>query len=500
LVILSLYDPQSAKVLFIPQKPRFGKGQQRDDPLFVICDNMIHGVGCWLCRLEQEMAGRKRLRHASGNRGTLPQRNYRDPLHNIISLNESRPEDRLLVQLVDSVEFQRLRRIKQLGLAMFTYQGAEHSRFTHSLGVMHLMTRALDQLGIQREISPEERLVGRTAALLHDLGHGPFSHLIEKIFGLKHEEWTRRIILDPSTEVNRILALYDASLPSKVASVYDHDYSPAFVVQLVSSQLDCDRMDYLLRDSMMTGVKYGVYDLEWVLHALKIDDSGGHIYVESKGLHAIEEYLQARYYMFRQVYFHRTLRSAEALLTSALTRARELASSGDHQVSVHGDVFRKMLLGEPATTAEFLKLDDTDLLFNLKQWCLESDGILSDLAGRFVNRRLLKASDLDMPPDVIPRFVERASDLVSCFGFDPRYYLILDKASDIPYYGYYLPGIPEPDGQIYMETAGPQPLIKEISEISAVVRGMKGYKIERICYPAELMADIGALLAEFLTE
>jgi HD superfamily phosphohydrolase len=426
----------------------------------------------------------------------LPQRNYRDPLHNIISLNESAPEDRLLVELIDSAEFQRLRRIKQLGLAMFTYQGAEHSRFTHSLGVMHLMTRALNQLGIEHQIEPRERLVGRTSALLHDLGHGPFSHLIEKVFGLKHEEWTRRIILDTSTEVNKILAAYDASLPNDLASVYTHEYSPAFIVQLVSSQLDCDRMDYLLRDSMMTGVKYGVYDLEWVLHALKIDDSSGRIYVESKGLHAIEEYLQARYYMFRQVYFHRTLRSAEALLTSALTRARELAGA-DRGVTVHGEVFRKMLLGEPATTAEYLQLDDTDLVFNLKQWVYEQDPILSDLAWRFVNRRLFKASDLDMAHALVPGFVDRAADLVKGYGLDPRYYLILDKASDIPYYGYYLPGRPEQGGQIFVDTAGPQPDIREIGDVSAVVRGMKGYKIERICYPAELSGQVAALLSEY---
>jgi len=426
----------------------------------------------------------------------LPQRNYRDPLHNIISLNESSREDRLLVELIDSSEFQRLRRIKQLGLAMFTYQGAEHSRFTHSLGVMHLMTRALDQLGLEHHIDPRERLVGRSSALLHDLGHGPFSHLIEKVFGLRHEEWTRRIVLDASTDVNRILTNYDISLPADIASVYRHEYSAAFIVQMVSSQLDCDRMDYLLRDSMMTGVKYGVYDLEWVLHALKIDRSTGRIYVEAKGLHAIEEYLQARYYMFRQVYFHRTLRSAEALLTSALTRARELAA-GSGDVTIHGEVFRKMLLGEPATTAEFLELDDTDLVFNLKQWGREQDPILSDLARRFVSRRLFKASDLEIPGDVTPLFLERAAHLVSRFGFDPRYYLILDKASDIPYYGYYLPGRPEPDGQIYIEAAGPQPEIKEIGDVSAVVRGMRAYQIERICYPAELSGEIAGLLAEF---
>src|SRR5215470_13068581 len=176
---------------------------------------------------------------------SLPQRNYRDPLHNIISLNESEPEDRLLVDLIDSAEFQRLRRIKQLGLALFTYQGAEHSRFTHSLGVMHLMTRALDQLSIHHPIDQQERVIGRAGALLHDLGHGPFSHLIEKVFNFHHEDWTCRIVQDESTEVNRILRGHDPGLPEQLHALYKHNYSPAFITQLVSSQLDCDRMDYL---------------------------------------------------------------------------------------------------------------------------------------------------------------------------------------------------------------------------------------------------------------
>ena len=244
----------------------------------------------------------------------MPERNYRDPLHNIISLDESVPEDRLLVDLIDTAEFQRLRRIRQLGLAMFTYQGAEQSRFTHSIGVMHVMTRALNLLGSHYKISAEARVVGRAGALLHDLGHGPLSHVVEKVFRFHHEDWTRRIILDDATEVNRVLRSFDAQLPEKLASLCQHNYSPEFVSQLVSSQLDCDRMDYLLRDSLMTGAKYGMYDLEWVLHALRIDEPGDRIYVDSKGLYAVEEYLQARYYMFRQVYFHRTLRSAEAVL------------------------------------------------------------------------------------------------------------------------------------------------------------------------------------------
>src|SRR5215831_3546260 len=175
----------------------------------------------------------------------LSQRNYRDPLHNIITLDECRPDDKLIVDLIDTTEFQRLRRVRQLGLAMFTYQGAEHSRFTHSLGVMHLMSRALNLLSSHHEISEEARAVGRAGALLHDLGHGPFSHVVEKVFQFHHEDWSRRIVLEETTEVNQILRAYDSRLPEYLASLYLHDYKPAFVSQLVSSQLDCDRMDYL---------------------------------------------------------------------------------------------------------------------------------------------------------------------------------------------------------------------------------------------------------------
>ena len=151
----------------------------------------------------------------------MPQRNYRDPLHTIISLDESIPEDRLIVDLIDSAEFQRLRRIKQLGLALFTYQGAEHSRFTHSLGVMHVMTRALTLLGSHYPITGEARIAGRAGALLHDLGHGPLSHVVEKVFHFHHEDWTRRIVLDNATEVNQILSSFDPELPEKLASVTD---------------------------------------------------------------------------------------------------------------------------------------------------------------------------------------------------------------------------------------------------------------------------------------
>jgi HD superfamily phosphohydrolase len=427
----------------------------------------------------------------------VPERNYRDPLHNIISLDESKREDRLIVDLIDSAEFQRLRRIRQLGLAMFTYQGAEQSRFTHSIGVMHLMTRALDLLGAHRRISDEARVVGRAGALLHDLGHGPLSHVVEKVFRFHHEDWTRRIILDASTEVNRILRSFDRQLPEKLALLYQHNYTPAFVSQLVSSQLDCDRMDYLLRDSLMTGAKYGIYDLEWVLHTLRIDESFDRIYVESKGLYAVEEYLQARYYMFRQVYFHRTLRSAEAVLISALNRARSLIAGGKLGFRMPGSVFEKMLLGEEATAAEYLQLDDTDVMFRLKEWSRDDDEILADLSKRLMHRRLFKA--IDLTADVSESFWSSASEIVRRGGFDPQYYLITDRAADIPYYGDYSTAGVDPKGLIYVET-GPQSSIREISEVSEVVRGMRGYRLDRVCVPVEVADEVSLLINEHTSQ
>jgi HD superfamily phosphohydrolase len=424
----------------------------------------------------------------------VSRRNYRDPLHNIISLDESNPEDRLIVALIDSREFQRLRRIRQLGLAMFTYQGAEHSRFTHSIGVLHLMTRALELLGSRHAITDEARVVGRAGALLHDLGHGPFSHVVEKVFGFHHEDWTRRIILDRSTDVNRILSEFDPSLPERLAALYSKQYKPAFVTQLVSSQLDCDRMDYLLRDSLMTGAKYGVFDLEWVLHALNIDQNSDRIYVEAKGLYAVEAYLQARYYMFRQVYFHRTLRSAEAVLLAALRRARALIDAGQLTLGAGGSVLERLLTGGEVSCNEYLELDDTDLLFYTKCWAKDGDPVLKDLSTRLLDRRLFKAIDLHLQSSALVRFWAEAERIVIGAGFDPELYLVKDEAADEPYYGYYSPAGSDPENMVYVEDLSAC-AIREISEVSNVVKSLRGYRINRVCFPAEVTGQILDLIA-----
>jgi hypothetical protein len=408
------------------------------------------------------------------------ERLYRDPVHNIIALSEARADDALLIRLINTPEFQRLRYIKQLGLALYTYQGAEHSRFTHSLGVMHLMTRVLNHLGERYKLSDEARVVARAAALLHDIGHGPFSHVIEKVLRQNHEQWTMRIIAEPATAVHRHLAEFAPTLPAQVIAAIDHRYQPAFVGQLVSSQLDVDRFDYLLRDSLMTGAKYGNYDLEWILHALEIDEEHDRIYVAARGLYAVEEYLQARYYMFRQVYFHRTLRSAEAVLLSILRRAVELLSAGRLRFIVADSVMERVLRGAELAVSDYLRFDDYDVMFHLKQWMGEPDAILSDLAQRFIERRLFKAVNIELTGEARAQFVAEARAKVAALGFDPGYYLIEDRAADIPYYSYYRP---EGKARLFIERRDGQ--ICDIAEVSAVVRGMRGYEIHRICFPHE---------------
>jgi HD superfamily phosphohydrolase len=421
----------------------------------------------------------------------LSERIYRDPVHNIIRLRTDSDEGQLMMRLIDTPEFQRLRRIKQLGLGLYTYQGAEHSRFTHSLGAFHLMSRVLDRLGEKHNFNPLDRAAARAAALLHDVGHGSFSHVMEKVLGFHHEKWTVEVVLSEATDISQLLRSYSAELPAKVAEIIEGRFHPAALAQLVSSQLDVDRMDYLLRDSLMTGAKYGIYDLEWIINALAIDEENDRIYVEARGLYAVEEYLQARYYMFRQVYFHRTLRSAEAVLRAILRRALTLLESGQAVWYAPNTAFEKVLRRSTLTITEYLEVDDSDVLFHVKQWQRSSDQILADLSRRFTGRRLFKAIDLDMPLVEQPEFLSAARACVVQAGYDPDYYFIEDRASDVPYYNYYTAAGAEPKSLIYVEDGYARPCIREISEVSNVIRGLqRGYELHRVCFPSEVKNEV----------
>lgn len=421
------------------------------------------------------------------------ERIYRDSVHNIIRLHTDSPEGALIARLVDSAEFQRLRRIRQLGLAHFAYQAAEHSRFTHSLGTFHLATRILAKLKTKYEISPDDQTSVRVAALLHDLGHGAFSHVLETILGFHHEDFTIETVLCDDTEVGKLLKSYSPELAPRVADIIRGNFRPMALAQIVSSQLDADRMDYLLRDSLMTGVKYGVYDLEWIIKSIEINEVDDQLYVSARGLYAVEDYLQARYYMFRQVYFHRTLRAAEIILQAILRRALQLFQGGKAVWHAPGTAFERILSGEKLRLKDHLELDDTDVVYYIKQWQRSSDNILSDLSKRFLNRRLFKAFDLDMPEEQRIRFVEDARSLVESRGFDPDYYFVEDKPGDIPHY-FYTSDRSKPKNLIYVEDGFSHPTIREISEVSSAVRGLQAeYSIHRICFPAELKDEVARL-------
>jgi HD superfamily phosphohydrolase len=421
----------------------------------------------------------------------MAERIYRDPVHNIIRLQTDSDEGELMMRLIDAAEFQRLRRIKQLGLGLYTYQGAEHSRFTHSLGAFHLMTRVLDRLGETYAIEPQDRVAARAAALLHDVGHGSFSHVMEKVLNFHHERWTVQVILNEHSEIGKLLRSHSPDLPQKVASIIEGKFQPSALAQLVSSQLDVDRMDYLLRDSLMTGAKYGIYDLEWIINALAIDEAEDRVYVQARGLYAVEEYLQARYYMFRQVYFHRTLRSAEAVLRSIMRRALQLLDEGKDVWHAAGTPFERILRREELSISEHMQVDDSDFVFHIKQWQRSGDAILGDLSRRFIARRLFKAVDLDMPREQQGEFLVKARQAVAHAGFDPDYYFIEDRASDVPYYSYYETEKAEPKSHIYVESGYATPRIREISEVSDVVRGLQhAYELHRVCFPAEVKNEV----------
>ena len=334
-------------------------------------------------------------------------RTYLDPIHQDIILDRAKPAERLVMDLIDTKEFQRLRRVHQLGASFFTFQGAEGSRFTHSVGVMHVASKLIDML---RDRSPgieEKRPLILSAALLHDIGHGPFSHVTEKILNYDHEDWSCKII-GGDTDVCKVLEAFDKNLAKDVVSVLKKTYHPKYISHMVSSQLDCDRFDYLLRDSYMTGTAYGLFALHRILASMELDEENERIIVSGdKGQIAVEDYLFARYSMYAQVYYHRKNLAARCLIAKLVKRARFLMESGQ-QTSFMDDATEKWLKGIDLTVAEYLTLDDVQMTYHIKRWSLDSDPILADLASRFLNRRLFKAMKIFRPRS-LPRIHAKRS-------------------------------------------------------------------------------------------
>jgi hypothetical protein len=323
----------------------------------------------------------------------------RDPVHNIIYFDKK--EDAFLLELMDTREFQRLRHIKQLGLSSFTYPGAEHTRFAHSIGVTHLTKRFVDKIRSLKEERlktyidelADYRRQLLAAALLHDVGHGPFSHALETTTGIKHERWTVEII-NGDTEVNGVLRKHGID-PAEITDIIQRTHRSKAAVKLLSSQLDADRVDYLLRDSKMTGAGYGSFDLEWLINVLRIGEHYGVVEVGldlNKGLSIAEDFVMARYYMYKNVYFHKTTRSAELIVDRIFKRAMELFHAKDDHLDLPEDLAAVLRCSGQTDKAlgHYLNLTDHTAWYCFHLWRNHPDEILSDLCNRMLKRNFFK--------------------------------------------------------------------------------------------------------------
>lgn len=404
---------------------------------------------------------------------------YHDPLHGGVPLHGNDPTERLLMQLIDTPEFQRLRRIRQLGPASLTFHGAEASRFTHSIGVMVVARRAFDALALHYPELLPHRTTVLCAAMLHDIGHGPFSHTAEDIFGGHHEDWTARILLE-SKVLNPLLRSADADLPEIIIATYRKQHPLPLVSQLISSQLDCDRLDYLMRDTYYTGASYGSLDLDRILGVLRYDPGRREVIVAANGRAAIEHYLIMRSLMYDQVYNHPKNIAVVWGLKQAFLRAQQLGPN-----ALDADTTLRAWLSEPdlSTLAldDYLAADDNVFNYHLQRWQNHSDSLLADLCRRYVDRALFKSWDISgLAPAGQQELLKQVRDRLSRQGLLPEVYAGIEVAFSRGYQPY-------TEGIRVQTPTG----IREIGEISPLIRALvQIHRKSWLVYPPEMEDSI----------
>ncbi|MDA0772278.1 MAG: HD domain-containing protein [Cyanobacteria bacterium] len=400
-------------------------------------------------------------------------RTYRDPIHQEISLDSSSAVEQLIIDLIDTREFQRLRWIRQLGTGWFTFHGAEASRFGHSLGAMHvarmMFNKISQDLNLDPDIQKEYYTLVLCAALLHDIGHGPFSHSCEKVSNVKHEKWTALIIQDPSTQVQQKLEQYQEGLASKIVSVLNKSYPTKFICNIVSSQLDSDRFDYLLRDSFYSGTAYGHFDLNRVIGSIKANLKQDCLVVGGeKGMLAVEDYLYARYSMYMQVYQHKKCLASDSFFNKLLKRAMIL-SKHKRIAYIEESLYKWLLTPEQMTVQEFLEIDDTTIIHHIKHWAKEKDIILKDLSKRFLERKLFKSIKVKDKEEMDELIKTKSAELRK-LNLDPDYYLDNITIASNPYSFYNPNEVNDFSKAIYVEDQNGQ--LNEISTVSHVVASL----------------------------
>lgn len=395
-----------------------------------------------------------------------------DPVYGFISV-----PDLFIQRLIDHPYFQRLRRIKQMGLAHYVYPGAHHTRFHHALGAMYLMDEALKVLrdkGV--EITEDERLGALAAILLHDIGHGPFSHALENtlVKGVSHEKLSLAFMEVLNEE-------FDGQLNTAIR-IFKGEYPKKFLCNLVSGQLDVDRLDYLRRDSFYTGVSEGIVGAERIIKLINVTDN--ELVVEEKGIYSVEKFLIARRLMYWQVYLHKTVISTEFLILNILKRVKELSETG--RVLFAGSALRELLerkapIEDPKEIIPtFSKLDDSDISACLKEWAEDEDQVLAQMCKRILDRKLFKIILQDKPFSAdVKKQVENALQKLGIEGQYPEYFFTEGEV----------------ENTIYSRRASPICIlmkngdVKDIREVSETIDSLKQVERQKkyfLLYPREL--------------
>ena len=315
---------------------------------------------------------------------------FHDPIHKEIVFDSGKPEELMIMELIDTVAFQRLRRIKQLGAASLVFHGAESSRFTHSIGVFCIARKIYQRLIEIKSSFYENRFVLYGAALLHDLGHGPLSHTSEVIFDHNHEKWSQNLVKNYSP-INSILKKYDNELPKQICELFESKQLFSNPLKtLISSEIDCDRLDYLLRDSYNTGTKYGLVDLERIISGLTFSPDGN-IAIKPKGIIAIEHFLVLRNLMYRTIYNHRINEISTWILEKIIFTIKD---NFEKKIWIDNSLHKWIFSSQNLDFDDFIKNDDITFYYHLIKWKDESFEPLSKLCKMFIDRDLLRASDI----------------------------------------------------------------------------------------------------------
>ncbi len=315
---------------------------------------------------------------------------FHDPIHKEIVFDSGKPEESMIMELIDTIAFQRLRRIKQLGPASLLFHGAESSRFTHSIGVFCIARKIYKRLIESKSSFCDNKFVLYGAALLHDLGHGPLSHTSEAIFDHNHEQWSQNLVKNYSP-INSILKKYDKELPRQIGELFSSKQLFSKPLKtLISSEIDCDRLDYLLRDSYNTGTKYGLVDLERIISALTFSPDGN-IAIKPKGVIAIEHFLVLRNLMYRTIYNHKINEISTWILEKIIYTIKH---NFGKKIWLDKSLYKWIFSSAKMDFNDFIRNDDVTFYYHLIRWKDESFEPLSTLCKMFIDRDLLKASDI----------------------------------------------------------------------------------------------------------